>query len=721
MVEKLSGIIERITFHNPENGFAVLRVRVRGFREPVPVVGTLLSVAVGEQLDASGTWVEDRDHGSQFKATELQTKPPCTLEGIEKYLASGLIKGIGPHYARRIVETFGERTLSIIDESPSYLTEVKGIGPRRLEQIRESWQRQRGIRQVMMFLQAYGLGTARAARIYRTYGDQAIELIKSNPYRLAEDIWGIGFQLADQLAERLGVDRQSAFRARSALIHVLKRLTQEGHSGFPEEGVVEQTQALTEIEPKILREAVAAELATHEVIRDSVEATDGRIPWLYLAPYHKAEAEAARILKSLCCGRHPLGRVDADAALAEIEQRMVLELASAQKDAIRLAAREKVLVITGGPGVGKTTIVRGILELFKAQGRSAVLCAPTGRAAKRLAETTGQEARTIHRLLEFDHVVGGFKRNADHRLRLDLLIVDESSMVDLLLLHHLVQAIPERACVVFVGDVDQLPSVGAGNVLSDLIGSRVLPVVRLTEIFRQAGQSWIIRAAHQVHEGQMPESAPAKQGDFYVIEAHDPPAILEKVVRLLADRIPSHFGLDPVRDVQVLTPMNRSELGSRALNTHLQQVLNPPRGGTEIQRHGWTFRLNDKVIQTVNDYQKEVFNGDIGRIVQIDESEQEVAIEYEGRVVVYDFDELDEVGLAYALTVHKSQGSEYPAVIVPLHTQHYLMLQRNLLYTAISRGRKLVVLVGSRRALGLAIGRQDARQRCSRLAARLRE
>jgi exodeoxyribonuclease V alpha subunit len=717
MAENLTGIIERVTFHNPDTGFAVLRVQARGRRGLTTVVGQMPSAIVGEYIQASGEWIQDRAHGEQFKAAELRCMPPNTVEGIEKYLGSGLVKGIGPHFAKKIVAVFGERTLQVIDESASFLKEVKGIGPRRIQRIRESWQEQKAVRDIMVFLQSNGIGTGRAVRIYKTYGDQAVELVRGNPYRLATDVWGFGFKTADELAGRLGIDRASPLRARAALRYVLQEASQEGHVGAPEEAIVRQTAEMTAIPEEIVRAAVEHERQSGDVVREP----GGDEPWLYLKPLFLAEIGVARSVRKLRAGPHTLPAPDVEAALGWVEKKMGLQLAVTQRDALRAATREKMLILTGGPGTGKSTIVRGILELFAAKNQRCALCAPTGRAAKRLSETTGREAKTIHRLLEFDPVLGGFKRDAAGPLDLDLLVVDEASMVDMLLMYQLLRAVPAHACVVLVGDVDQLPSVGPGLVLADLIDSKTVPVVRLTEIFRQAGQSWIVRAAHAIKHGELPESAPAGKGDFYFIEANAPEAVLERIIVMVRERIPARFGFDPLRDVQVLTPMNRSELGSQALNLRLQEVLNPSGVGPQIQRFGWTFRTGDKVMQTRNNYQKEVFNGDIGRITALDETEREVTVEFDGRPVAYDYGELDELSLSFAVTIHKAQGSEYPAVVIPLHTQHFVMLQRNLLYTAVTRGKKLVVLVGNQKALEMAVQQQDTSRRYSALRRRLQE
>jgi len=719
MGETLAGVIERITFHNLDNGYCVLKVQAKGHREPVAVVGYLSSAIAGEFIEAKGEWIADRQHGQQFKASELRTTPPHTTAGIVKYLGSGLVKGIGPKYAQKIVEQFGEKTLEVIDQSPAFLKQVKGLGPKRIELIRTSWKQNRAVHKIMAFLQSFGIGTARAVRIYKTYGENAVEQVRSNPYRLSTDIWGVGFRTADELALKLGIPRDSPRRAEAAVRYILQEASAKGHVGLPQDVVREQTAALTEIVPEIVQKAIDDLRLQDELV---LEAIPEQSDLLYLKPLHLAECGVARGMIALRSGVHPLPAVDVAKALAWVEQKMGIEFAEAQREAVRQAITQKVLVLTGGPGTGKTTIVRAILEIFRAKQQRVALCAPTGRAAKRLTESTGQEAKTIHRLLEFDAAIGTFRRSRENPLDLDLLVVDETSMADLTLTNQLLRAIPAWACVVFVGDRDQLPSVGAGRVLADFIDSGTVAVVRLTEVHRQAGSSYIVRAAHAVNRGEEPESAPARQGDFFIVEADEPTAVLERIVTMVKERIPAKFHLDPFRDVQVLSPMNKSELGVHNLNAVLQAALNPQQDrNQEVARFGVTFRRGDKVIQTQNNYQREVFNGDIGRITDVDAVNQALSVDFEGRDVEYDFGDLDELQLAYCTSIHKSQGSEYPAVIIPVHTQHYVMLQRNLLYTGITRGRKLVVLVGSKKALWIAVNKTDQARRYSLLHWRLQQ
>lgn len=718
MPETLAGLIDRVTFHNPENGFAVLKVKVKGRTDLVTVIGSIAAVTAGEHLDASGQWVVDRDHGQQFKADQIRTMHPASAEGIERYLASGSIRSIGPHLAGKIVRLYKERTLDIVEHHPDLLLHIRGIGPKRLERIRQSWLEQKEVRQIMVFLAEHGISAARAVRIYRTYGQEAVARIKANPYQLADDIRGIGFKTADELAGRLGIDRNSPHRARAAVRYTLQELASDGHCGYPEPAVIEQTMGLVQIDQLVVEDAVQHAVGDGSIIR---EAIDGE-PWLFLSALHRAEVGLSQSVRRLLdSSPHPLPKIDVPRALSWVESHLGLKLAEGQQEAIRQACGQKVLVITGGPGVGKTTLVRSLLEIFSAKGLACVLAAPTGRAAKRLAETTGRMAKTIHRLLEFDPASGDFKRNSHNPLKGDLFVLDEVSMVDVVLGHQLLRSVPAGACVVLVGDVDQLPSVGPGSVLADLITSEVVPVVCLTEIFRQACESRIITAACAINQGRLPDMTHREDlTDFYFIEAEEPEAIRDLIVRLVRERIPARFKFDPKTEIQVLSPMNRSLLGARNLNQVLQEALNPDTGGQQIERFGWTFRVGDRVIQTENNYDKDVFNGDLGVVEKIDTVEQEMAVSFEGRSVVYDFADLDELALAYVLSIHKSQGSEYPCVVIPLHMQHYMMLQRNLLYTAVTRGKRLVVLVGSSKAAGMAVRRADTRHRYTALCRRLR-
>lgn len=714
-VENLRGSIERITFHSEDTGFCVLRVAVRGRRDPVTVVGTAASVAPGEFVECAGQWTNDREHGLQFKARDLRVVPPSTLEGIEKYLGSGLIKGIGPHFARKLVRAFGAKVFDVIEHEPDRLLELEGIGPTRKERVTRGWAEQKAVRDIMVFLQSHGIGTARAVRIYKTYGDEAVERVRENPYRLALDIHGIGFKTADALGQRLGIPADSLMRAEAGVRHALQERSASGHCAAHRDALVESAATLLGIPHGIVQEAIEAELRAGRLVAEPIAGE----PAIFLAPLHRAEVGIAEHVSRLMRGVPPWGRIDAGKAVAWVEQKTGLELSRSQAAAVETAVDSKVAIITGGPGVGKTTVVNSILRIVRAKGARVLLAAPTGRAAKRLAESTGAEAKTIHRLLEFDPKSGGFKRDREHALEADLLIVDEASMVDTVLMNQLLRAVPDHAAVLLVGDVDQLPSVGPGAVLADLIGSAAVPTVRLTEIFRQAAASKIIVNAHRINEGLLPEAGGHEESDFYFIAADSPEAIHEKLMQVVTERIPRRFGLDPLADVQVLTPMNRGGLGAGSLNIDLQKRLNP---GAEpsVARFGSTYAVGDKVIQTVNDYDKDVFNGDIGRIARIDSTEQALYVDYDGRRVEYEFGELDEIALAYATTVHKSQGSEYPAVVIPVATQHYMLLERNLLYTAVTRGRRLVVLIGQPKALAMAVKRAGSGKRLTNLRDRLR-
>ena len=639
--------------------------------------------------------------------------PPSSIEGIEKYLGSGMIKGIGPHFAKKLVKAFGEDVFDVIEEKPDRLLELNGIGKKRVERITSGWSDQKAIREIMVFLQSNGVGTSRAVRIYKTYGADAIPLVSENPYRLAKDIKGIGFKTADQVAEKLGIEKTAMIRARAGISYTLTEAVSEGHCGLPEDDLLPTAEKLLEIPTVILRDALQLELQDETVIADNM--ADQRC--IFLGHLWNSEKLIAERLKTLADGKPYWPEIDTAVAIPWVEQKLEISLADSQKEAVKKATSSKVMVITGGPGVGKTTLVNAILHILSAKAVSVALAAPTGRAAKRLSETTGMEAKTIHRLLEVDPMHGGFKRNTDDPLECDLLVLDETSMVDVPLMASVVKALPDKAGLILVGDVDQLPSVGPGQVLGNIINSGAVPVARLTEIFRQAAQSKIITNAHKVNSGYIPnlEIVKDEETDFYFVEAHEPEDAVIKINEIVKNRLPKRFGFDPIQDIQVLCPMNRGGIGARSLNVDLQKTLNPPTDDISVERFGFTYRVGDKVMQTDNDYDKEVFNGDVGYVCRIDPEPQELTIEFDGREVEYLFGELDQVALAYAVSIHKSQGSEYPAVVIPVMMQHYMLLRRNLLYTGITRGKKMVVLVGQKKAIGMAVKGMVEGRRWSKL------
>jgi exodeoxyribonuclease V alpha subunit len=710
--EVLAGLVERVTYHNVENGFCVLRAKARGHRDVVTVVGHAAAVAAGEWITASGEWVNDRTHGQQFKARFLRTSPPTSADGIEKYLCSGMIRGIGPAYAKKLLRAFGEKVFDIIEATPDRLREVDGIGPIRASRITAAWAEQKAVREIMVFLHSHGVGTARAVRIYKTYGPDAIQVMTENPYRLARDIRGIGFKTADAIAMKLGIEKAAMVRVRAGISYALTEAMDEGHCGLPTEELIPLAEKLLEVPQELIRTALDLELHEGTVVAERV----GETPCVFLAGLHRAERTIAERLMRLANGKLPWASIDPDKALPWVEGRIGLALAESQVAAIRLALMSKVLVMTGGPGVGKTTIVNAILRILSAKGINLLLCAPTGRAAKRMTETTGFEAKTIHRLLEVDPKGGGFKRADDSPLDCDLLVVDETSMVDVMLMQALMKAVPDTAALLIVGDIDQLPSVGPGQVLADVISSGAVPVVRLTEVFRQAAQSQIVVKAHGINQGVIPDlRRPEAESDFYFVEADDPETAVARIIELVKTRIPRRFGLDPIRDVQVLCPMNRGGVGARSVNIELQAALNPA-GDRKVERFGWTFAPGDKVMQIENDYDKEVYNGDIGFVADVEPDEGELSVSFDGRSVTYGFGELDTLVPGYAASIHKSQGSEYPAVVIPVMTQHYAMLQRNLLYTGVTRGKRLVVLVGQKKAVAIAVRNISGRRRWSKLA-----
>lgn len=710
-IEALAGTIERVTFHSPETGFCVLKVQARGKRDLVPVIGHAPAIAAGEWITATGIWHTDRQHGVQFKADTLKVTPPTGVEGIEKYLASGHMRGIGPAMAKRIVAAFGESTFEIIEAEPQRLPEVAGIGSKRAARIITGWAEQKAVREIMLFLHAHGVGTARAVRIFKTYGHEAIAVMTEDPYRLAKDIRGIGFKTADAIAMKLGLTPEAPQRLRAGISFALQTATDGGHCALPVAELIKLAGELLGVEATLIRSALLDVLETGEVVQDIL----GDKACIFLAGLHAAERMIAERLLRRTKGTPPWPEIDLARALPWVQEKTGKALSPSQSEAVRRVLGAKLAVITGGPGVGKTSTLDTILRILRAKGIQVLLAAPTGRAAKRMTEQTGLEAKTIHRLLEIDPKHGGFSRNEENPLACDLLVIDETSMVDVPLMNALTKAIPEHAALLLVGDVDQLPSVGPGQVLADVIASGAIPVARLTEVFRQAAESRIVVNAHRINAGKLPELAGrGADSDFHLIEIEEPEAAAATLIEVVTRRIPNRFGLDPVRDVQVLTPMQRGVLGARNLNHELQAVLNP-NPSTSVERFGWRFSPGDRVMESQNDYDREVFNGDLGTVARIDEDEGAVIVDFEGREVIYPYGELDTLVPAYATTIHKSQGSEYPAVVIPLAMQHWTMLARNLLYTGVTRGKRLVVLLAQRKALGIAVRGGNIRPRWTKL------
>ena len=705
-MQKLRCVVERITYQNPENGYSVMKVKVKGFSDLVTLVGNLLEVPAGSVLLCEGDWKLDKKYGRQFLCQSWEEVMPATAYGIEKYLGSGLVKGIGPKFARLIVSHFGLETIDVIETDIERLYEVPGIGKKRVEKIAESWEKQKDIKNVMLFLQGYGVSTAYAAKIYRQYGKESIDTVKNNPYKLADDIWGIGFKTADGIAAKMGYEKNDLRRCKSGITYTLSRLSEEGHVYAEEVQLLKAAIELLEADEESIRQAMAEMLQSEDLIQDG-EA-------LYMPPFYYAEVGTANRLSGLL--NHAEGNLFQKALdIAAISKASGIEYDEVQVKAIREAVASKVMVLTGGPGTGKTTTTQGIIAALKSMGLSILLAAPTGRAAKRMGEATGMEAKTIHRLLEYNPK-DGYKRNDEKPLEGDALIVDECSMIDIILMNNLMKALPADMRLVLVGDIDQLPSVGAGNVLRDIIDSEKIPVIRLTRIFRQAQASRIVMSAHAINKGQFPDISNGKQTDFFFMQMEEPEQVAETIVNLVKERLPKAYKR-PASDIQVLTPMQRGVVGATNLNTALQAVLNTSQ--LALNRSGYSFRQGDRVMQLRNNYDKDVFNGDLGYVEKVNLEDRTLQVDFDGKLVEYEVSELDELTLAYATTIHKAQGSEYPIVVMPVLMTHYVMLQRNLIYTGITRAKKICVLVGTKKALSFAIRNMSVLKRNTKLKERL--
>ena len=705
---RLRCVIEHITYQNSENGYSILKAKVKDHTDLVTLVGTMLEVPVGSVLLCEGDWKIDRKYGQQFMVQSFEEVMPATVYGIEKYLGSGLVKGIGPKFAQLIVRQFGTDTIEVIETDIERLYEVPGIGKKRVEKIRESWEKQKDIKNVMLFLQGYGVSTAYAAKIYRYYGKESIDKVKENPYRLADDIWGIGFKTADGIASKMGYEKNDLRRCKSGLSYTLSRLSDDGHVYAEQEQLLKSAVELLEADQDSIVQAMKEMVESEQLIMD------GDV--IYLPPFYYAEIGTANKLKNLM-GSTSMKAVPVQPNIQAISLQTGIEYDDVQVDAIRQAVNSKVMVLTGGPGTGKTTTTQGIIAALKDMGLKILLAAPTGRAAKRMSEATGMEAKTIHRLLEYNPA-DGYKRNDENPIEGDVLIVDECSMIDILLMNNLVKALSESMRLILVGDIDQLPSVGAGNVLRDIIESGQVPVVRLTRIFRQAQSSRIVMSAHAINEGRFPDISNGMNTDFFFIKNDDADSVAAAIVNLVKNRLPKSYQM-PLSKIQVLTPMQRGVVGSANLNLVLQEALNPSKEG--LNRGGYNYRKGDRVMQIRNNYDKEVFNGDLGYVESVNMEDRTLTVNFEDRRVEYDISELDELSLAYATTIHKAQGSEYPIVVMPVLMKHYVMLQRNLIYTGITRAKKICVLIGSTKALAYAIRNLTVSDRNTKLKERMQQ
>ena len=710
-MEHLRCVVERITYQNADNGYTVLKCAVKNYSDLVTVVGTMPDTHVGSVLSLEGMWKMDAKYGRQFLVEKFEETLPATVYGIEKYLGSGLVKGVGPKFAKRIVEKFGKDTLDVIEETPDELLKVSGIGKVRVDRIKTSWQEQKEIKNIMLFLQSHEVSTSHATKIFKTYGSESIAIVKENPYRLADDIWGIGFKTADSIAQKMGIDKGKFVRLRSGIFYTLNKLAEAGHCYTTRERLTGRAKELLEVEEPELEITLDEMIRTNDVIRDEAEDREA----IYLPPYYFSESGCAkRLLRLMSCGKKK--SEDTEEILEKVAASSEITYDEIQWQAVKTAVSSKVMVLTGGPGTGKTTTTLGIISAYKQAGCQIILAAPTGRAAKRMSEATGMEAKTIHRLLEYKPPEG-YQKNEEHPLEGDVLILDECSMIDIMLMYNLLKALPQQMSLILVGDIDQLPSVGAGNVLRDIIDSGCVPVVRLTRIFRQAQGSRIIMNAHRINRGEGIDMRGGKDADFFFATKESNQEVVDTIVQYCKTNLPRYYHVDPLQDIQVLTPMQRGECGAVNLNQVLQEAMNPSK--IFLRRGGTQYRLKDKVMQIRNDYDKEVFNGDIGTITKVDVEERELTVLFDEREVVYDVTELDELALAYAVTIHKSQGSEYPIVVMPFTMSHFVMLQRNLLYTGVTRAKKILVLVGEKKAVYYAIKNETTTGRNTCLARRL--
>ena len=716
-MDHLRCVVERITYQNPENGYTVLKCKAKGFDDLVTVVGSMPEVHVGSVMTMTGSWKIDAKYGRQFSMDSYEETLPATVYGIEKYLGSGLIKGVGPKFASRIVKEFGAETLTVIEEDPDSLIKVPGIGKIRVEKIKKSWQDQKEIKNIMLFLQSHDVSTSHATKIFKTYGNESISIVQENPYRLADDIWGIGFKTADTIAEKMGFGHEKYERLRSGLLYTLNKLSDDGHCYATRDMLLKTGVELLTVEEPLLSMSLDNMIQEEDVKTELIPSDDSNAPTekaIYLPPFYFSEVGTAKRLYAIGSAPTQQKPVNKERLESWIKQKTGIEYDEVQIQAIVTALENKVTVLTGGPGTGKTTTTLGIITAFQARHASILLAAPTGRAAKRLSEATGMEAKTIHRLLEAKPPEG-YQRNEDNPLEGDVLVVDECSMIDIMLMYNLLKAVPDTMTLVLVGDIDQLPSVGAGNVLRDIITSGRFPVVRLRKIFRQAQISRIVVNAHRINGGRMPDLSNGKNTDFFFMEREDPEEAVRTIIELVKTKLPRHY---QTTEIQVLTPMQRGDVGANNLNLSLQEAINP--GSEGLRRGGYLFKAKDKVMQIRNNYDKEVFNGDIGTVQKVDLEERELTVLFDGRDVVYDISELDELVLAYATTIHKSQGSEYPIVVMPVLMSHYVMLQRNLIYTGVTRAKKVMVIVGTKKALAYAISNVTVHKRNTLLEWRLR-